>query len=376
MSQPNDVEISLAYEECSRTDRVTNEARRLGADFSYRRMFEAGMRKGYALRVPQIETLIAKKRELEALVYVPGLWKCSKCQFSLVQRTLCAATGGVYVNDKEGETCPNCGTTLERITEREAGNDMVDRCSTLQKNVVGLQMELDMYKNWQTMNDTEYTAHLRRDNEKLRLIWEHASDLMMAEKNADFAKECGGVAKVRKDLREAIDDYEHKVDYSAEATATRMSNVVDINTAKKATDFVHVDSFEMRTVSICYEPMPLLNPEIIKLENDIMNDQTKITIDYIESNILKEYYFTADAGVEHEADAGRVVRDIHPSLKLHTFCVLVMSSGSTITGESCCAEPKNFDAARGRFAARNRAITKAFELEGYALAQKRKATAQ
>lgn len=66
--------------------------------------------------------------ELEALVYVPGLWRCAKCKFQLVQAVLNASTGTVHSHDKPGEKCPNCSGPLWRVTERQAGNDMVDRC--------------------------------------------------------------------------------------------------------------------------------------------------------------------------------------------------------------------------------------------------------
>lgn len=72
--------------------------------------------------------LASRVAELEALVYVPGLWRCPKCKFQLVQAVLSASTGTVHSHDKTGEKCPNCASPLWRVTERQAGNDMVDRC--------------------------------------------------------------------------------------------------------------------------------------------------------------------------------------------------------------------------------------------------------
>lgn len=57
--------------------------------------------------------------ELEALVYVPGAWRCPKCQFTLFQRTLHAKDLSVSVRDEAGEKCPNCETPLWRVTERQ-----------------------------------------------------------------------------------------------------------------------------------------------------------------------------------------------------------------------------------------------------------------
>ncbi len=53
-----------------------------------------------------------------------------------------------------------------------------------------------------------------------------------------------------------------------------------------------------------------------------------------------------------------------------TFCVLVLRNGFTVTGESACASPENFDAEIGRKIARENAVQKIWPLMGYALKQK------
>lgn len=61
------------------------------------------------------------------LVYVPGLWRCPKCKFCLHQRNLNARDGTVTARDTPGDKCPNCAGPLWRVTERDAGNEMIDR---------------------------------------------------------------------------------------------------------------------------------------------------------------------------------------------------------------------------------------------------------
>lgn len=56
-------------------------------------------------------------------------------------------------------------------------------------------------------------------------------------------------------------------------------------------------------------------------------------------------------------------------LFLLTFCVLVLENGFTVTGESACASPENFDAEIGRKIARDNAVNKVWMLEGYLLKQ-------
>lgn len=100
----------------------------------------------------------------------------------------------------------------------------------------------------------------------------------------------------------------------------------------------------------------------------------RITTADIESNIVSEHYFTAAEGVIgaliEEADSldemlGEVPRI--PSLDLLTLCVLVLHNGFTVTGESACASPENFDADIGRKLARAKAIDKVWALMGYEL---------
>ena len=57
-------------------------------------------------------------------------------------------------------------------------------------------------------------------------------------------------------------------------------------------------------------------------------------------------------------------------LSLLTFCVLVLKNGFTVTGESYCFNPENFDGEKGRKYAREKAIDKVGELMAYELRSK------
>lgn len=50
-----------------------------------------------------------------------------------------------------------------------------------------------------------------------------------------------------------------------------------------------------------------------------------------------------------------------------TVCCLTLRNGFTVTGESACASPENFDAEIGRTIARRNARDKIWALEGYLL---------
>lgn len=101
----------------------------------------------------------------------------------------------------------------------------------------------------------------------------------------------------------------------------------------------------------------------------------RVTPGDIAANIISEHYFTAAEGVAGEASLRHgvlVVGDVAPppaALGLLTFCVLVLRNGFTVTGESACASPENFDAQIGRSIARENAVQKIWPLMGYALKQ-------
>ena len=90
----------------------------------------------------------------------------------------------------------------------------------------------------------------------------------------------------------------------------------------------------------------------------------RVTPDDIEANIASEHYFTAWDGASLQLDGPS---DIPASLRLLTFCVLVLRNGFTVTGESACASPENFDAELGHKIARQKAVAKVWPLLGFRL---------
>ena len=96
----------------------------------------------------------------------------------------------------------------------------------------------------------------------------------------------------------------------------------------------------------------------------------RVTPDDLKANIVREHYFTAKEGVlgnlyQRNQGLGR----LPTSLSLLTFCVLVLRNGFTVTGESACASPENFDAEIGQKIARQNAEQKIWPLMGYHLKQ-------
>ena len=98
----------------------------------------------------------------------------------------------------------------------------------------------------------------------------------------------------------------------------------------------------------------------------------RVTPERIHDVIAGVHYFTAANGIDGLLGAPRGCGVDFPdreALRLLTFCVLVLKNGFTVTGESACASPENFDPDLGRKIARENAINKIWALEGYLLKQ-------
>ena len=121
-----------------------------------------------------------------------------------------------------------------------------------------------------------------------------------------------------------------------------------------------------------------------QIEQDIQaagaNVAPRITPADIEANITSEHYFTAAQGALGfacnkdwfdglDGPFGEPGRE-RGALDLLTFCVLVLRNGFTVTGESACASPENFNAEIGRKVARANAVAKVWPLMGYELKER------
>ena len=99
----------------------------------------------------------------------------------------------------------------------------------------------------------------------------------------------------------------------------------------------------------------------------------RVTPANIEANIASEHYFTADDGAQgafNRANKNFSGIPVPQALGLLTFCVLVLRNGFTVTGESACASPENFNQELGRKIARQNAVSKIWTLMGYELRTK------
>lgn len=78
----------------------------------------------------------------------------------------------------------------------------------------------------------------------------------------------------------------------------------------------------------------------------------RVTLDMLEKRVVRQDFF-------------------HPLQTTLTMCVLVLDNGFTVIGESACVNPAIYDQVIGRKLAREQAIEKLWQLEGYLLAERR-----
>lgn len=105
-----------------------------------------------------------------------------------------------------------------------------------------------------------------------------------------------------------------------------------------------------------------MNDQAIEQEiQDKGKTAPRVTPDRIEAVISHEHSFTVGEALRalgHPTD---------PAFDLLTICALKLVNGFTVTGESACASPENFDAEIGHKIARDNAKQKIWPLEGYLL---------
>lgn len=121
--------------------------------------------------------LAEAKREcerLEKLVYVPGLLKCAKCGCSVISTNLHYPSGD-FSADSSPKECPNGCGPMWPVTERAAGNEMVDRCEAQQCRAEQAERDLAEARAQRDASDT--------------LVWRYVdlSDLRRADVEAHEA---------------------------------------------------------------------------------------------------------------------------------------------------------------------------------------------
>lgn len=104
----------------------------------------------------------------------------------------------------------------------------------------------------------------------------------------------------------------------------------------------------------------------------------RLTPQHIDNQIVSEIYITGNdvinaamnsaTGLIH-SEYKEGVNLLKPAETL-TFCILILRNGFTVTGESACASPENFNAEIGRKIARENAREKIWLIEGYLLKEK------
>jgi hypothetical protein len=83
----------------------------------------------------------ARVAELEKLVYVPGLWRCAKCELRVVSTNFHVNNGRMSA-DNEPRQCDNGCGPMWRVSEREAGNRLIDEAEKTTDRIRELESQL------------------------------------------------------------------------------------------------------------------------------------------------------------------------------------------------------------------------------------------
>jgi hypothetical protein len=99
----------------------------------------------------------------------------------------------------------------------------------------------------------------------------------------------------------------------------------------------------------------------------------RVTPEQVEAEIARTDYLVVGEAIHLINSASGIVGGPLPiglgllTICLLTICVLTLQNGFTVTGESACASPANFDPEIGRRIARENAKTKVWPLLGFRL---------
>lgn len=107
--------------------------------------------------VADLKLAAAAIRDLDKLAFVPGLWRCAKCSCQVISSNFHAGTGQISANN-EPQTCPNNCGPMWRVSERDAGNRLIDDADRALPFVKGAYHALRSYEHGNAATDLAKAA--------------------------------------------------------------------------------------------------------------------------------------------------------------------------------------------------------------------------
>lgn len=80
--------------------------------------------------------------------YIPGQWRCAKCEFELTQINLNVRDGTATARDDAGDKCPNCNSPLRRVTWKDRASQMLDATEKQVLRAIDAERDRDRYKEF------------------------------------------------------------------------------------------------------------------------------------------------------------------------------------------------------------------------------------
>jgi hypothetical protein len=117
--------------------------------------------------------MMSTKKTIEGL-FVPGLWECAECDFTLLQQVMSAADGSVAPDDRPGGACPNCECLLHRVSWRTSAETLETRLITAIDEIRELEAKVQELTRLLLGPATErrqwYIAHLLKTQGHFRRL--------------------------------------------------------------------------------------------------------------------------------------------------------------------------------------------------------------
>ena len=108
-----------------KTDDVVEAVRALRLEMAIR--FTGTFSENAQNTLSAAEAALASRQTVsDGLVYVPGVFRCAKCGFRLIQSNLNAVDGSVTARDAPGEPCPNDGAPMWRVSWKQYAEEQIE----------------------------------------------------------------------------------------------------------------------------------------------------------------------------------------------------------------------------------------------------------
>ena len=109
---------------------------------------------------------------------IPGVFRCAKCNFTLVQSTLNAHDGTVTARDAPGDKCPHDGSPMWRVTYAEQLAEAHEEWGKQVERAAEAERQRDALLEAVTPSASTKAAYMGEFSMKIAEVDEHGEEYM------------------------------------------------------------------------------------------------------------------------------------------------------------------------------------------------------